>query len=158
MTAPETVRSNVYCSVMLDYADLFWRTENVPWIFFWLNQLTWRNEQFLLWCSGPLRSVCWSDNGFRIVRGHPRTRQYEYLVFLVVTSDKFFCVPLDSATCSWGQELPCSVFYALRLFAWEWYGWLGESWFWTELLQNQLGGLVRDVSEHIKGNFWAKPM
>lgn len=111
---------------MLAYADLFWRTEKFPWIFWGLNQLTWRDEQFLVQCFGLPRSVCWSDGAFGIVHGHPLIHQYEYLVFLVVPSDKFFCVPLYSTTCSWGQDLPCSVFLCPQA-----------------LLGNSMGGLQR---------------
>lgn len=89
-----------------------------PGYFFGLNQLTWRNEHFLLRCFGLIRSMWWSDGAFTIVHGHPPMHQYEYLVFLVVTSEKFFCVPLYSAKCSWGQDLLCAVSYVLRLFPW----------------------------------------
>lgn len=117
------------------------------WCFFWLNQLTWRHKQFLLRCFGLLRSVCWSDGAFRIVCGHPCMHQYKYLVFLVVTSDKFFCLPLWRPACFWGQDLPCSVLWPQafclgivwvawrelvvdRAFA-KSVGWPGERCFWT---------------------------
>lgn len=118
VTVPETVLSNVCCSIMLDYPDLFGRTEMFLGFFFGLNQLSWRNEHFLLRCFGLIRSVWWSDGAFTIVYRHPPVHQYEYLVFLVVTSEKFFYVPLYSATCSWGQDLLRAVSYVLKLFSW----------------------------------------